>query len=146
MRKEGLLYQLITALLVPALLALVLAWVVYDQFEKSMESNANNYVENLVDSVAARLDSKKWHVQPDGTYMKKPLDEDVNSIAAVLKEMNLPGLFAVFRKDGTLIYGSPGKVNFLIDWVNSFDSPTPVKVRSKGGDYFTGMFLSLIHI
>lgn len=118
MRKEGLLYQLITALLVPALLALVLAWVVYDQFEKSMESNANNYVENLVDSVAARLDSKKWHVQPDGTYMKKPLDEDVNSIAAVLKEMNLPGLFAVFRKDGTLIYGSPGKVNFLIDWVN----------------------------
>ena len=54
MRKEGLLYQLITALLVPALLALVLAWVVYDQFEKSMESNANNYVENLLDSVAAR--------------------------------------------------------------------------------------------
>lgn len=143
MRKEGLLYQLITALLVPALLALVLAWVVYDQFEKSMESNANNYVENLVDSVAARLDSKKWRVQPDGTYMKKPLDEDVNSIAAVLKEMNLPGLFAVFRKDGTLIYGSPGKVNFLIDWVNSFDSPTPVKVRSKGGDYFTGMFYSI---
>ena len=65
MRKEGLLYQLITALLVPALLALVLAWVVYDQFEKSMESNANNYVENLVDSVAARLDSKKWHVHID---------------------------------------------------------------------------------
>lgn len=143
MKKEGLLYQLITALLVPALLALVLAWVVYDQFEKSMESNANNYVENLVDSVAARLDSKKWHVQPDGTYMRKPLDKDVTSIAAVLKETNLPGMFAVFQKDGTLIYGSPGKVNFLVDWVDSFDSPTPVKIRGKGGDYFTGMFYSI---
>ena len=143
MRKEGLLYQLITALLVPALLALVLAWVVYDQFEKSMESNANNYVENLVDSVAARLDSKKWNIQPDGTYRRKPLDRDVTAIAAVLKEMNLPGMFAVFHKDGTLIYGSPGKVSFLVDWMDSFDSPTPVKVRSKGGDYFTGMFYSI---
>ena len=143
MKRGGLLYQLIIALLVPALLALVLAWVVYDQFEKSMESNANNYVENLVDSVAARLDSKKWNIQLDGTRRKKLLDRDVTAIAAVLKEMNLPGMFAVFHEDGTLIYGSPGKVDFLVDWMDSFDSPTPVKVRSKDGDYYTGMFYSI---
>ena len=82
-------------------------------------------------------------IPKNGTYMRKPLDKDVTSIAAVLKETNLPGMFAVFQKDGTLIYGSPGKVNFLVDWVDSFDSPTPVKIRGKGGDYFTGMFYSI---
>ena len=56
-KKRGLLHQLIIAIFIPAFLALILAWVVYNQFESTMRAVSGNYVENLVDSVAARLDS-----------------------------------------------------------------------------------------
>ena len=143
MKKKGLLSLLIVALLVPTFMALVMAWVVYDQFEQSMESTASNYVKNLVDSVAARLDSKKWNLGPEEINSARNKEKDVRSIAALFSEMNLPVMFAVFHRDGKLLYGSPGKVAFLMDWVESFDSPSPVKIRSYSGDYYTGMFYSI---
>ena len=66
MKKRGLLYQLIIAIFIPAFLALILAWVVYNQFESTMRAVSGNYVENLVDSVAARLDSQKWNIRAGG--------------------------------------------------------------------------------
>ena len=143
MHKKGLLSVLVTGLLVPTILAFGLAWVVYMQFEKSMEALADNYVENLVDSVAARLDSRKWNIDTPDSTMRITAARDVDAIAELFSEMKLPGMFAVFTKDGKLLYGTPGKVNFLKNWIDSFDSATPKRIRTEGGSYYTGMFYSI---
>ncbi len=134
--KRGLLYKLITAIFIPAFLALILAWVVYNQFESTMHAVSGNYVENLVDSVAARLDSKKWNIRAGG---KGITEGDSATMNQLLSAMDIPGLFAVFHKDGTLIYESPGEVEFLHKWKDSFNSRTPVKIYDKVGSYYTGV-------
>ncbi len=136
MKKRGLLHQLILALFIPAFLALILAWVVYNHFESTMRAVSGDYVENLVDSVAARLDSKKWNISSDGRGV---VEGDITSVRSLLGEMDIPGLFAVFRKDGSVIYESPGDISFLFKWKDSFSGRAPVKIHDKIGSYYTGM-------
>lgn len=135
-KKRGLLYQLIIAIFIPAFLALILAWVVYNQFESTMRAVAGNYVENLVDSVAARLDSKKWNIRAGGGGV---VEGDTETIQALLGAMDIPGLFAVFHTNGAVVYESPGEVAFLHKWKGSFNSRVPVKIHDKIGSYYTGV-------
>ena len=135
-KKRGLLHQLIIAIFIPAFLALILAWVVYNQFESTMRAVSGNYVENLVDSVAARLDSQKWNIRAGGRGVA---EGDAASMGQLLSEMDIPGLFAVFHKDGAIIYESPGEIEFLYKWKDSFNSRTPVKIHDKIGSYYTGV-------
>lgn len=134
--KRGLLYKLIAAIFTPAFLALILAWVVYNQFESTMRAVSGNYVENLVDSVAARLDSRKWNICAGGRGVA---EGDAAAMSQLLSEMNIPGLFAVFHKDGALIYESPGGAEFLRKWKDSFGSRAPVKIYDNVGSYYTGV-------
>lgn len=137
-KKRGLLHHLILAIFIPAFLALVLAWVVYNQFESTMRSIASNYVENLVDSVAARLDSKKWNIHRDGGQQKLSWD-DAGAINSLLSAMDIPGMFAVFHKDGGLVYCSPGDADFLMERRDGFSAGAPLKIRDRFGRYYTGM-------
>ena len=127
-KKRGLLHQLIIAIFIPAFLALILAWVVYNQFESTMRAVSGNYVENLVDSVAARLDSQKWNIRAGGRGVA---EGDAATMSQLLSEMDIPGLFAVFSKNGAVIYESPGEIEFLHKWESSFNSRTPVKIHDK---------------
>lgn len=136
MRKRGLLYRLIIAIFIPAFLALILAWVVYNQFESTMRDVAGNYVENLVDSVAARLDSQKWNIRAEEVGVT---EGDTEKMARILNEMDFPGLFAVFHRDGAVIYESRGEIEFLHKWKEAFNSRRPVKIQDKVGSYYTGM-------
>ncbi len=136
LRKRGLLFQLITAIFIPAFLALILAWVVYNQFESTMRAVAGNYVENLADSVAARLDSKKWNIRIGAGGA---VEGDTESMNALLRAMDIPGLFAVFYEDGVPIYASPGAAVFFSEWKDSFSSRKPVKIHDKAGSYYTGV-------
>ncbi|MEG1603296.1 MAG: histidine kinase [Cloacibacillus sp.] len=138
MKKKGLLYKLIFALLTPTMMALFFAWIIYDQFESSMESISGSYVQNLVDSVAARLDSKKWSIVKAGAK-NVPVARDINTMASLLSEMNLPGIFVVVQDDGDLVYGTPGQVNLLMEHAADFNALAPVKIRVSGGHYLTGM-------
>ena len=135
-KKRGLLHQLIIAIFIPAFLALILAWVVYNQFESTMRAVSGNYVENLVDSVAARLDSQKWNIRAGGRGVA---EGDAATMSQLLSEMDIPGLFAVFSKNGAVIYESPGEIEFLHKWEDSFSSRTPVKIHDKIGSYYTGV-------
>ena len=135
-KKRGLLHQLIIAIFIPAFLALILAWVVYNQFESTMRAVSGNYVENLVDSVAARLDSQKWNIRAGGRGVA---EGDAATMSQLLSEMDIPGLFAVFSKNGAVIYESPGEIEFLHKWEDSFNSRTPVKIHDKIGSYYTGV-------
>ncbi|MDO5116120.1 MAG: histidine kinase [Synergistaceae bacterium] len=142
-KKRGLLYQLILAIFIPAFIALVMAWAVYAQFESTMSSIASDYVENLVDSVVARVNSREWNITSDADYMNNRLEKDRDEMAELLKGVVLPGTFAVFSRNGTLIYGTPGEVNLLADRDELFDSQRPVKIRGGRGRYYTGMFYPL---
>ena len=142
MKKSGLLYMLIAALLTPTLLALFFAWLLYGQFEESMESMADSYVKNLTDSVAARLDSRKWNVMRNGVK-SVPVARDVSTIASLLSEMDLPGMFVVLQDDGDLVYGTPGRANVIMERMDDFNSPVPVTVRISGTNFLTGMKLAI---
>lgn len=139
MKKRGLLFLLVIALLVPSLLALIMSWFIYGQFEKSMEHNANNGVKNLVDSVAARLTPDRG-----GTF---PGTHGGETVADALAEMNLPGVFAVFKDDGRLVaeYVSPdpdsiAAAELLPDnWAEKFPDSSPKTVRFAKRERFTGM-------
>ena len=85
-KKRGLLHQLIIAIFIPAFLALILAWVVYNQFESTMRAVSGNYVENLVDSVAARLDSQKWNIRAGGRGVA---EGDAATMSQLLSEMDI---------------------------------------------------------
>lgn len=140
MKKSGLLYILIAALLTPTLLALFFAWLIYGQFESSMESMADSYVKNLTDSVAARLDSRKWNIlHRGGSAHDLPVARDVNTIASLLSEMDLPGMFVVLRNNGEMVYGTPGTSKIIMEHLKELDTTKPVRVRLSGTQFITGM-------
>lgn len=130
--------MLIAALLTPTLLALFFAWLIYGQFESSMESMADSYVKNLTDSVAARLDSRKWNILRKGAG-PLPIARDVDTIASLLSEMDLPGSFVVLRDNGELVYHTPGTSNIIMEHLTDFGTAKPVKVRISGANFITGM-------
>lgn len=140
MKKPPMLYRFIAALLAPAAAALLLAGVVYTQFEKSMEANANYYVENLVDSIATRIGAKIWDAAPKGVYSRfQEGDVPAATITSALSDITQPGIFLVRRGDGTVLYRSFTDKRLLNLLEKKFRSPVPAKIRVGLLNYYTGM-------
>ena len=137
-KKRGLLHQLIIAIFIPAFLALILAWVVYNQFESTMRAVSGNYVENLVDSVAARLDSQKWNIRAGGRGVA---EGDAATMSQLLSEMDIPGLFAVFSKNGAVIYL---KSSWALNMADPREAITTICGDKAGADMLDGLRINTI--
>ena len=106
--RKNLLVQLTIAVFLPSLGAFLLAWVGFCQFEKTMEGLAGSYVQNLARGAAARLESTKWDLRTDGTWRPNQFGLPSGGLSDMISsEMNVPGMFAIFDEDGTLLYGTP---------------------------------------
>lgn len=136
--KRNLLVQLTIAIFLPSLGAFVLAWVGYCQFERTMESLASSYVQNLARGAAARLESQQWDLRTDGTWRPKQYRSHIEGLDDfVLDDMNVPGMFAVFDSDGNLIYGSSKLPVLSQVWDQPISASVPQKIRASDGEYYT---------
>jgi signal transduction histidine kinase len=104
--RKNLLVQLTVAIFLPYLGGFLFAWAGYCQFEKTMEKVAASYVQNLAQGAAARLESSYWEIDPSGTWhINKSRSRIIQLNDLMPSGVNVPGFFAVFNKDGGLVYG-----------------------------------------
>lgn len=130
--------QLTIAVLLPSLGAFLLAWVGFCQFEKTMEGLAYSYVQNLARGAAARLESTKWDLRPDGIW--QPLQEYAPGGGIegfITEDLPIPGMFAVFDQFGTLLYGTPDVPLLSVLSNQPFANRTPSKIRGPDGSFYT---------
>lgn len=141
--KRSVLHHLITALTVPTILVLVLAWVVYQQFEITMKQNAEHYVENLVDSIASRFLSPKLYMRPDGVIVRVPDVNAIAKIAEVLSEFDMPGTFGIYKSNGKLLYAAsdPELLARLTGLLKK--AGVPEHIHMLGDGYYTAMAFPL---
>lgn len=136
--RKNLLLQLTIAVFLPSLGAFLLAWVGFCQFEKTMEGVAGSYVQNLARGAAARLESSKWELRTDGTWRSTPSFPPQSGLGDFMTgDLSIPGMFAVFDKAGTLIYGTPNVPLLSILWDEPVMGMTPQKIHGPDGSYYT---------
>lgn len=116
----------------------MLAWVGFCQFEKTMEGLASSYAQNLARGAAARLESTRWNLRPDGIW--QPLQEYMPGGGVegfVTEDLAIPGMFAVYDEFGTLLYGTPNVplLSFLTN--QPFANRKANKIRGPDGSYYT---------
>ena len=141
------------AILLPSLGALILAWVGYYNFEKTMAKIAGSYVQNLTRATAARVESSIWDLTPEGIWKIAAEQEPgaVNTAEAPagkasgkkiplkIKELerdnfSLPGTFAVYTPAGKLIYGTDDFNNVPFYWYTNIRDTKPrhIDIPEKG--------------
>ena len=136
--RKNLLVQLTIAVFLPSLGAFLLAWVGFCQFEKTMEGLAGSYVQNLARGAAARLESTKWDLRTDGTWRPNQFGLPSGGLSDMISsEMNVPGMFAIFDEDGTLLYGTPDVPILSMLWNQPLNVMAPQKIRGPNGNFYT---------
>ncbi|MDO5563103.1 MAG: sensor histidine kinase [Synergistaceae bacterium] len=136
--RKNLLIQLTIAVFLPSLGAFLLAWVGFCQFEKTMEGVAGSYVQNLARGAAARLESSKWELKPDGTWNSNSAYSSLSGLGDfMVGDLAVPGMFAVFDKTGTLVYGTPDVPLLSILWDEPVMGMTPQKIHGPDGSFYT---------
>ena len=135
------LYRLVLAFIVPLLLVLFIAWHVYWQFDKIMSDNAEQYLKNLADSVAVRFQTHLIRT-PFKQYVMLSFDRNgIKKIAEILSDLNLPGIFAVYRSDGELVYTSYDLdfIQKIIAKLSKNDINRTVRIKTDDGQYYSAM-------
>lgn len=136
--KRNLLVQLTIAVFLPSLGAFLLAWVGYCQFEKTMESLAGSYAQNLARGAAARLESAQWDLRTDGTWRPNQFRSRIAGLSDFITEdVSIPGMFAVFDNVGNLVYGSSDLPVLSELWKRPIMAQGPLKMRGSDGNHYT---------
>lgn len=143
------------AILLPSLGALILAWVGYYNFEKTMANIAGSYVQNLTRATAARVESHVWNLTPEGTwksteekdithYYGNLIDDGAKPLLSKKKfsgidvldsdNFDLPGSFAIYSQAGNLLYGTDDFNNVPFYWYTNIRDTKPrhINIPDKG--------------
>ncbi|MGI6442715.1 MAG: sensor histidine kinase [Synergistaceae bacterium] len=144
--RKNLLLQLTIAVFLPSLGAFLLAWVGFCQFEKTMDSLASSYVQNLARGAAARLESARWDLKPDGMWQPRQKYRPGGGVEGFIAEdLPIPGTFAVFDEFGLLVYGSPNAPMMSVLSNQLFTYGAPNKIRGADGNYYTIAFYPVLN-
>lgn len=104
--RKNLLVQLTIAIFLPCLGGFLIAWIGFYQFEKTMESVAASYVQNLVQGAAARLETSYGDIYSDGSWRPNLFRSRIAGLNEVmLSGVQIPGVFAIFDEEGQQVYG-----------------------------------------
>lgn len=138
--------QLTIAVFLPSLGAFLLAWVGFCQFEKTMDALASSYVQNLARGAAARLESTRWDLSPDGMWQPRHRYRPGGGFEGFMTEdLAIPGTFAVFDEFGMLLYGSPNAPMMSVLSNQLFTYGAPNKIRGADGEYYTIAFYPVLN-
>lgn len=97
------------AIFLPSLGALILAWVGFYNFEKTMINITGSYIQNATQSTAARIESSFLNRAPDGIWenFEKSKAETRKKIIGIEDSFARFGMFAIYDHSGSILYGTP---------------------------------------
>lgn len=136
--RRNLLVLLTFAILLPYIGGFFIAWLAFYQFERTMENAAASYARGLAHSAAARLESSQWDIYYGGSWGSKQTRSRVIGInEALLSGINVPGIFAVFDRSGTMLFGTDEQHVLSFALVNAEKADKEHKISGSDGRIYT---------